>query len=74
MKKITVKAYAKINICFDITGKDEENGMHFVDTVMQTIDLYDYITVTKRRDKICIVSSKLSILTGSIFESSKEYP
>lgn len=56
MKKITVKAYAKINICFDITGKDEENGMHFVDTVMQTIDLYDYITVTKRRDKTCIVS------------------
>lgn len=56
MKRVIVKAYAKINICFDITGKDEENGMHFVDTVMQTIDLYDYVIVSKRKDKTCVVT------------------
>lgn len=53
MKKITLKAYAKINICFDILGKEEESGLHYVDTIMQTIDLADYVTVTKRRDKEC---------------------
>lgn len=56
MRKINIKAYAKINLCFDIIGKDEEKNMHFVDTIMQTIDLYDVLTITKRRDKKCTVT------------------
>ncbi len=41
----TVKAYAKINLTLDITGK-RENGYHDIRTVMQTVDLYDLITIT----------------------------
>lgn len=65
MKKITLKAYAKINICFDILGKDEASEMHFVDTVMQTIDLADYVTVSKRRDKECF-----SKVEGDVLEDT----
>lgn len=55
MRKITLKAYAKINISFNILSKDEETGLHNVDTVMQTIDLYDYVTLSRRSDKEVVV-------------------
>lgn len=56
MKKITMKAYAKINLCFDILGRNDDNGMHYVDTVMQTIDLYDYVELSVRSDTKCRVT------------------
>lgn len=56
MKRITMKAYAKINLCFDILGKNDDNGMHYVDTVMQTIDLYDYVELSVRNDTKCKVT------------------
>lgn len=62
MKKITMKAYAKINLCFDILGKDDDSGMHYVDTVMQTIDLYDYVTVSTRNDTKCKVTVQDNVL------------
>lgn len=42
--KSTVKAYAKVNLFLDITGR-LENGYHTLNTVMQQIDLYDIVTV-----------------------------
>lgn len=39
-----IKAYAKVNLFLDITGR-LENGYHTLNTVMQQIDLYDDITV-----------------------------
>lgn len=42
--KSTVKAYAKINLFLDITGR-LENGYHTLNTVMQQINLYDIVTV-----------------------------
>lgn len=53
MKTIAIKAYAKINLCLNITGKEEESGYHMIDTVMQTIDLYDTVIITKREDYEC---------------------
>ena len=44
MKK-TVKAYGKLNLSLDITGK-LPNGYHTVETVMQAISLHDDVTVT----------------------------
>ncbi|MBQ8344937.1 MAG: 4-(cytidine 5'-diphospho)-2-C-methyl-D-erythritol kinase, partial [Clostridia bacterium] len=41
---VTVKGYAKINLHLDITGR-LEGGYHSVNTVMQTISLYDTVTV-----------------------------
>jgi len=42
--KITEKAAAKINLTLDVTGV-LPNGYHELCMVMQTIDLYDYVTV-----------------------------
>ena len=54
MNSKTVKAYAKINIALNVLGK--ENGYHNLDTVVCTVNKYDTITVTKRKDKKILVS------------------
>lgn len=41
-----VKAYGKVNLSLDIVGK-REDGYHFLEMIMQTIDLYDVINVVK---------------------------
>lgn len=41
---LTVKAYAKINLWLDITGR-RSDGYHTLNTVMRRIDLYDDVTV-----------------------------
>lgn len=45
MKEITVKAYAKINLCIDVLGK-RPDGYHEILTVMQQVDLFDLVTVS----------------------------
>ena len=42
MKEIRLKARAKINLTLDVTGK-REDGYHFLETIMQTLSLYDGI-------------------------------
>ena len=44
--KVTVLAPAKINLTLDVLGK-RDDGYHAIDTIMQTIDLYDRVTVEK---------------------------
>lgn len=44
-RRATGKAYAKINLFLDITGR-LPNGYHTLNTVMRQIDLYDTVTVT----------------------------
>ncbi len=41
--EITRKAYAKINLGLDVTGK-RDDGYHLVRMIMQNIDLYDTLT------------------------------
>ena len=50
MESVRVKAYAKINLTLFITGK--EKGYHTLDSLVASVDLYDAITVKKRRDKL----------------------
>ena len=45
MKEISLIANAKLNLYLDITGK-RSNGYHSLETVMQSIDLSDVITVS----------------------------
>ncbi len=49
MKKITLKTYAKVNLTLDILGKCGE--YHTLKSLISPINLYDVITVTKRKDK-----------------------
>ena len=54
MNKKTVKSYAKINLALNVLGKT--NGYHNLDTVVCTVNKYDLITVTKRKDKKILVT------------------
>jgi len=51
---LTVKAYAKINLWLDITGR-REDGYHTLNTVMRRIDLYDGITVTPTASDTAVI-------------------
>ncbi len=42
---ISIKAYAKVNLSLLIDGK-REDGYHTIDTVMQTISLYDTVSIS----------------------------
>ncbi len=48
--KTTVKAYAKLNLFLDITGR-LPNGYHELCTVMQQIDLHDDVEITVKDGK-----------------------
>lgn len=62
---LTVKAYAKLNLFLDILGK-LDNGFHDVFMLMQSIDLYDTVTVQLTDSgKISIECDKPDIPTGN---------
>lgn len=44
MNSLSLKAYAKINLSLDITGI-RDDGYHLLKTVMQSVDIYDTVTV-----------------------------
>lgn len=44
-----IKAPAKINLTLDITGR-LENGYHTIDSIMQTVSLYDEVELEKTND------------------------
>ncbi len=48
MKSVTVLAPAKLNLALDVVGL-LENGYHDLDMTMQTIDIYEKITLKKSR-------------------------
>lgn len=44
MKEICLRAYGKINLGIDIVGR-RPDGYHEVDMILQTVDLYDWLTL-----------------------------
>ena len=61
MEKITLKAPAKLNLFLDIVGI-REDGYHLINSVMQTIDLCDMVTVELNgSDKITIECNNDSV-------------
>lgn len=53
---IVEKAYAKINIGLDIVGK-RTDGYHNIDTIMQTIELHDTLSIEEVHSGICVSCS-----------------
>lgn len=49
MNEMTVKAFAKINIGLDVTGR-REDGYHLVRMIMQTVNIYDTLILRRRQD------------------------
>ncbi|MDR3242681.1 MAG: 4-(cytidine 5'-diphospho)-2-C-methyl-D-erythritol kinase [Clostridiales Family XIII bacterium] len=64
MKKITVKAFAKINLALDVLEK-LPNGYHAVQTVMQQIDLSDRVTVAWDTEIPETEAGKIALTTDS---------
>lgn len=56
-----MKARAKINLALDVIGK-RNDGYHNVRMVMQTVNLYDYITIRKTRSPGIILKTDLKWL------------
>ena len=49
MEKMELRALGKINLGLDVLGR-RENGYHDVRMVMQTVYLYDLITLEKKEE------------------------
>lgn len=58
VKSIKLKAYAKVNLCLDIIGK-REDGYHLIETVMQSVGVFDKVYVKRTNDgKISVLCDK----------------
>ena len=53
MESLTLKSYAKINLCLYVL-KEREDGYHEIFSVMQAIDLHDRLTLHKIPKEIVI--------------------
>lgn len=51
-----LKSRSKINLSIDVLGK-REDGYHFVEMIMQSIDLCDYITINENNENIINIKS-----------------
>lgn len=56
MAMMIQKAYAKLNLTLDVTGK--AGGYHLLDSVAVTIGLCDRVHLRKRRDGLCTVVTR----------------
>lgn len=61
MNSINMKAYAKINLGLDVIRK-REDGYHEVRMIMQSVDLYDTVTIRKSKDPSIRVRTNLTYL------------
>lgn len=61
MNIIKLRAYAKINLGLDVIGK-REDGYHEVKMIMQTVNLYDQITMKKINDPGIYLKTNLHYL------------
>lgn len=59
MVTVREKAYAKVNLCLKILGA--RRGYHEIDTLVATVNIFDSLTVTKRKD------DKIVVRTGGGF-------
>lgn len=61
MKETTVKALAKINIGLDVTGR-REDGYHLVRMIMQTVHIYDLVTISETAKDMITMTSDVDFL------------
>lgn len=61
MEKMELRALGKINLGLDVLGR-RENGYHDVRMVMQTVYLYDLITLKKKEEPEIELTTNLSFL------------
>ncbi|MCI7804144.1 MAG: 4-(cytidine 5'-diphospho)-2-C-methyl-D-erythritol kinase [Oscillospiraceae bacterium] len=55
MNTVTLKVSAKINLSLDVTGK-YDNGYHEIESIFQSVGIYDTLTVTKLDSPEIVIS------------------
>ena len=63
MREITERAYAKLNLSLDVTGR-REDGYHEMVMLMQTVSLCDELRLRFRDDGQVCASSNLRFIPG----------
>ena len=63
--QLSAKAYAKINLYLDVLGK-RSDGYHLLEMIMQSVDLYDLITVKKTE------TNEINVICGNSDINSQE--
>lgn len=59
MKTLHLKTYAKVNLFLDIVGV--KDGFHLLDTVVASVNLYDEITLSKRKDDKIVLKTPVGL-------------
>ena len=75
MSSLKAKAYAKVNLFLEVTGK-REDGYHLLDTVMQSVSLYDEVSVTLTKDNDVVVLCDNQSLSGKdniVYKACEEF-
>lgn len=80
MNKVNVRAYGKVNLGLDVTGR-REDGYHLVRMVMQTVDVCDELTISAEavsfersdRHSAAEADDKISDVCGTV-NGSEERP
>ena len=62
MEKIELKAYGKINLGLDVIRK-RPDGYHDLDMIMQMVDVYDDIVITKNKTGKIEVKTDTAVLS-----------
>lgn len=71
MDKISLKTSAKLNLFLKINGKTQ-NNYHDMTMINQSVDLYDFITVTKGKNGINILdNTSIEQETNIIYKTAK---
>lgn len=75
MKTLKAKAYAKINLFLNVTGI-RDDGYHLLDTVMQSVSLFDEIEVTLTDGDDISIYCNIDGLSGSdniVYDACKSF-
>ncbi len=77
MKKIKLKTPAKINLTLDVLGTNEQ-GYHDLCSLVTSIDVYDYITILKRKDynirlKCKGIDPECSLVDNNAYKSAERF-
>ena len=54
MRAVKIKSYAKINLTLEIVG--QQDGYHMLDSLVSSVDLYDYIVLKKRKGTLSSIT------------------
>lgn len=70
---IRLKAFAKLNLSLDVVGR-RSDGYHELDTIMQSIDLFDIVSIEKADTlRVCFDADGIDRRSNTAFDAAKAF-